>query len=84
MAMTNSATPYRAERIRAAIASEPGVCELGISVEIVGDRVVLRGTVTSDRRRDQVLALVARLCPDLQLDDEMQVEVLRDPKAESV
>lgn len=82
--MNDATSPYRAERIRAAIASEPGVCELGISVEIVGNRVVLRGTVTSDRRRDQVLALVHRLCPDLQIDDDMQVEVLRDPKSEPV
>ena len=82
--MNDATSPYRAERIREAIASEPGLCELGISVEIVANRVVLRGTVTSDRRRGLVLALVERLCPDLQIDDDMQVEVLRDPKAETV
>ena len=82
--MNDATSPYRAERIREAIASEPGVCELGISVEIVVNRVVLRGTVTSARRREQVVALVARLCPDLPVDDEMQIEVLRDPKAERV
>ena len=50
----------------------------------MGERVVLRGTVTSERRREQVLALVVRLCPDLEIDDEIRVEVLRDPKSEPV
>jgi hypothetical protein len=82
--MRSDESLYRAERVRKAIASEPGVCELGIEVEIVGERVVLRGTVTSERRREQVLALVVRLCPDLEFDDEIRVEVLRDPKSEPV
>lgn len=80
--MKNDTTPYRAERIREAIATR--ACELGIEVEIVGDRIVLRGTVPSDRRREKVLEFVAQLAPDLTIDDEMDVQVLREPKAEPV
>jgi hypothetical protein len=75
---------YRAERIRASLASDPAVSELGIEVAIVDVRIVLRGTVTSERRKEHVLEHVRRLCPDLEVGDELTVEVLRAPKTEPV
>ncbi len=75
---------YRAERVRESLACEPEVSELGLEVVIVDDRIVLRGTLTSDRRKAQVLEHVRRLCPDLEIGDELRIEVLRGPKTESV
>ena len=75
---------YLAERVRSSIAEDPDVCELGIEVAVEGERIVLRGSLTSERRKAQVLALAQRLCPGLQVDDEMRVEVLREPKTETV
>ncbi len=82
--MRNDESLYLAERIRASIASEPGLCELGIEVVVVDDRVVLRGTLGSDRRRQQIVALVRRLAPQLPVVDELAVQVLRAPNAEVV
>ena len=82
--MRNEENLYRAERVRAALASDPAVCELGIDVVIVYDRIVLRGTVTSDRRKAEIFALVRKLAPDLEIGDELRVEILRQPTAESV
>ena len=75
---------YLAERVRSSIAEDPDVSELGIEVEVEGERIVLRGSLTSERRKTQVLALVERLCPGLEIDDEMRVEILREPKSETV
>jgi osmotically-inducible protein OsmY len=82
--MRSDESVYRAEQVREALASEPCVSELGIEVAVVGTRIVLRGTLTSERRREPVLDHVKRLCPDLEIDDELRVEVLREPKTESV
>jgi osmotically-inducible protein OsmY len=75
---------YLAERVRTSLASEPSVAELGIEVVVVEERVVLRGTLTSDRRRDQVLAHVRKVCPGLTIGDELRIETLREPETESV
>jgi osmotically-inducible protein OsmY len=80
--MRNDESVYRAERIREALATEPGLGELGIEVVVVGARIVLRGTVTSERRRTHILEHVRTTCPDLEIDDELRVETLREPKTE--
>ena len=84
MKSTTDESVYRAEHVRESLACEPGVSELGLEVDIVDDRIVLRGTLTSDRRKAQVLEHVQRLCPDLEIRDELRVDVLRAPKTESV
>jgi len=75
---------YLAERVRESLASEPSVAELGIEVVVVEERVVLRGTLTSDRRKSQVLAHVRKICPDLIVGDELRIEILSEPETESV
>ncbi|HVQ35670.1 MAG TPA: BON domain-containing protein [Candidatus Bathyarchaeia archaeon] len=80
--MRNDESVYRAERIREALATEPEVAELGVEVAVVGGRIVLRAIVTSERRRAHILEHVRRLCPDLEIDDELRVETLREPKTE--
>jgi osmotically-inducible protein OsmY len=75
---------YLAERVRESLASDPSVAELGIEVVVFEERVVLKGTLTSDRRKAQILAHVRKLCPDLVVGDELRIEVLREPKTESV
>ena len=44
--------PYLAEHVREALAQDPRVGELGLNVEIIGETVVLRGTLTSPERRE--------------------------------
>jgi len=80
--MKSDESVYRAERIREALATQPDVGELGIEVAVVGARIVLRGTLTSERRRTHILEHVRAICPDLEIDDELRVETLREPKTE--
>jgi osmotically-inducible protein OsmY len=80
--MKSDESVYRAERIREALATEPGLGELGIEVVVLGGRIVLRGVVSSERRRVHISEHVRRICPDLEIDDEMRVETLREPKTE--
>jgi hypothetical protein len=80
--MKNDESVYRAERVRQALATEPGLGELGIEVAVAGGRIVLRGVLTSERRRVHIFEHVRRICPDLEIDDELRVETLRAPKTE--
>ena len=75
---------YLAERVRESLASEPSVAELGIEVIVVEERVVLRGTLTSGRRKAQVLAHVRSICPHLVVGDELRIETLSEPETETV
>ena len=84
MKSTTDERVYRAEHVRESLACDPAVSELGLEVAIVDERIVLRGTLTSERRKAQVLEHVRRLCPDLEIRDELRVDVLRGPKTESV
>ena len=84
MKSTTDESVYRAERVRESLACDPGVSELGLEVVIVDERIVLRGAVTSERRKAHVLEHVQRLCPDLEIGDELRVDVLRGPKTETL
>ena len=52
---------YLAERIREALAHDPNVAELGISVRVAPAMVFLTGDVGTVERRDAVGAVVAAL-----------------------
>jgi osmotically-inducible protein OsmY len=73
---------YLAERLRAELARDPLVGRLGVEIVVVGGRVVLRGEVATLERKQRMAEAVARLVPDLQVDDEVRVRALSEPERE--
>ena len=55
--------PYLAEHLREALAQDPRVGELGLDIEIIGETVVLRGTLSSPERQEAVAAIARDLIP---------------------
>lgn len=53
--------PYLIERVREALAHDPRVAELGISVTVTGDAVLLTGDVATAERREAVAEVVEPL-----------------------
>lgn len=74
--MTHTPDPpqYVAERIRAALAADPRVAELGIAVKIVGNRVQLAGAVATRDRRQLVEEIVRQLMPEHEVQNDVQVQ----------
>lgn len=74
--MTHTPDPpqYVAERIRSALAADPRVCELGIAVKIVGNRVQLGGAVATRDRRQVVEEIVHQLMPEHEVQNDIQVQ----------
>jgi len=64
---------YVAERVRAALAADPGVGELGITVRIAGSRAFLAGEVATPERRHAVHAVAARELAGYELHDDVTV-----------
>lgn len=69
---------YVAEHLREAIATS-GVHELGISVTVVGTRVVLGGSASTPAQRDAIGDLVARLAPDREVVNDVDVPPIGEP-----
>lgn len=78
--MTQASDPpqYVAERIRAALAGDRRVSELGINVKIVGDRVQLGGAVATPDRRALVEQIVRELMPDYDVQNEIVVHEMAE------
>jgi osmotically-inducible protein OsmY len=70
---------YVAERLREAIATEPDVYQLGITVNVVGDHVHLAGPASTGAQRQAIVALVERLAPELQVVDDLDVPSQSQP-----
>lgn len=71
--------PYLAQHLHEALASDPRVNELGIEVEIEGETVVLRGTLTSPEQREAVTRVARDVAPDHQVRNETTVKDLTEP-----
>ena len=54
---------YLAEHLREALAQDPRVGELGIAVEIMGETVVLSGTMTSPEQQAAAVAIARDFLP---------------------
>jgi len=65
--------PYLAEHLREALAQDPRVGELGLDVEIVGETVVLRGTLTSTERQAAASDIAHDLMPNHAVRNETAV-----------
>ncbi|MGH9280138.1 MAG: BON domain-containing protein [Acidimicrobiales bacterium] len=75
---------YLTERIREALAHDPAVAELGISVSVSGGRVLLTGDVATGDRRRAVEQAVAPLVGDLELHNGITVTSASEADGEEV
>jgi len=74
MTQTPDPPQYVAERIRAALAADRRVSELGLAVKIVGTRVQLGGTVATPDRRALAEEIVRQLLPDHEIQNDIRVQ----------
>jgi hypothetical protein len=55
---------YLVEHVREALAGDERLGELELQVTVVGDRIVITGTVQTEERRQAISEVVAALLPD--------------------
>lgn len=70
---------YVAERLREAIATEPDIHELGITVHVTGTRVLLSGSASTPAQRDAITRLVERLAPGAEVVNEIETPSMTQP-----
>lgn len=73
---------YVAGHLRDALAEDPRTSELGVKVIIRGEEVFLRGSVSSDARRERVIEVVHEKAPELTVHDELTVPECGEPDGE--
>jgi osmotically-inducible protein OsmY len=73
---------YEQERIRQALATDPRVGELELSVEVVAGRVLVTGSVPSEKVRDAIDAVVKEVAPGVALDNRATVASTDEPSGE--
>jgi hypothetical protein len=73
---------YEQERIRQALATDPRVGEPELSVDLVAGRVLVTGSVPSERVRDAIDRVVAEVAPDATLDNRVTVPSTDEPSGE--
>ena len=78
--MTQASEPpqYVAERIRAALAADRRVSELGLTVKIVANRVQLGGVVATPDRRALAEEIVRQLLPEHEIQNDITVQELAE------
>ena len=76
---------YVAERVRVALAEDPGVNELGVKVMIRDKKVFLSGSVATAERQARIGEIVRGMLPDYDVRNDVTVEdVAKATKAESL
>jgi osmotically-inducible protein OsmY len=73
---------YEQERIRQALATDPRVGELELSVDVVAGRVLVTGSVPSEKVRDAIDAVVKEVVPGVALDNRATVASTDEPSGE--
>jgi osmotically-inducible protein OsmY len=73
---------YEQERVRQALATDPRVGEPELSVEVVAGRVLVTGSVPSERIRRAIDAVVADVAPGLAMDNRVTVASTDEPSGE--
>jgi len=61
------------QRVEQAIANDARTNELGVRIECIDRRVVVRGEVASDERRDAVLTVVHEQLPAAEIVDQLRL-----------
>lgn len=76
-------TSHVSQRVEQAIANDLRTNELGIRVEVIDRRAILRGEVASEERRSAVLAVAREQLPECQIVDELRLSDAADPPRRS-
>ena len=77
-------SPYREEELRRALATDPRVNELELTVRIVDARVVVTGVVPTTERRDAIDAVIREAAPDLEPDNRTTLPTAAAPNEERI
>jgi hypothetical protein len=73
---------YELERIRQALATDPRVGEPELSVDLIAGRLLITGSVPSDRVRDAIEEVVSELGLGMSLDNRVTVASTDAPTGE--
>ena len=73
---------YEQERIRQALATDPRVGEPELTVEVVAGRVLVTGTVPSERVRSSIDDVVGEAAPGVAVDNRVTVASREAPTGE--
>jgi hypothetical protein len=73
---------YQVQRIREALAHDPGVGELELDVNIRAGKVLVTGTVPSSEVQHRISELVREVLPGLEVHNQTQVVHLETPDEE--
>jgi osmotically-inducible protein OsmY len=77
-----SEPPYEQEHIRRPVGTEVPVGEPELSVEVVAGRVLVTGSVPSERVREAIDIVVAEVAPDVAVDNRVTVAPADEPSGE--
>ena len=67
------------QRVEQAIANDARTNELGVHIEYIDRRVLVRGEVASEQRRDAVLTVVHEQLPEAQIIDQLRLSDATQP-----
>jgi hypothetical protein len=67
------------QRVEQAIANDARTNELGVRIECIDHRVLVRGEVASQERRDAVLTVVHEQLPQAEIVDHLRLSDATDP-----
>jgi osmotically-inducible protein OsmY len=73
---------YEQERIRQALATDPRVGEPELTVDLVAGRVLVTGTVPSERVRSSIDEVVTEAAPGVPVDNRVTVASREAPSGE--
>jgi osmotically-inducible protein OsmY len=73
---------YDQERIRQTLATDPRVGEPELTVDVVAGRVLVTGTVSSERVRSSIDVVVAEAAPGVAIDNRVTVASREEPSGE--
>lgn len=70
---------YTCAAVSQALVSDPSIAEVGILVTCEGDVLILRGTVESDARREEIERRAAAMVADHRVRNEITVPDVEPP-----
>lgn len=70
---------YLVEHVRDALAHDPRIAELGISVTLEHGQAYLAGEVTTERRRQAIATVASELLPDHEITNQVTVTTCCGP-----
>ena len=79
--MSSEPSEYVVEKAREALASDPRVGEIGMTVHVVGSDVYVEGIVATEERRGAIEEILDRLLPDHRIHNRVGVEEIHEPAA---